>query len=85
MLNEYEQEYAGSTTELSSQYFDDDDELEGDPVAEHAVIDRVAEGGVAGRKACGLGLHGEQVGAAGGLTRDDADRPVAGGGRREGG
>ncbi len=48
VLNEYEQEYAGSTTELSSQYFDDDKELEGDdvlfPAGYGAITDHLAKG-----------------------------------------
>ena len=48
MLNEYEQEYAGSATELSSRYFDDDNELEGGdvlfPAGYGAITDHLAKG-----------------------------------------
>ena len=48
VLNEYEQEYAGSATELSSRYFDDDNELEGGdvlfPAGYGAITDHLAKG-----------------------------------------
>ena len=48
VLNEYEQEYAGSATDLSSRYFDDDNEIDGDdvlfPAGYGAITDHLAKG-----------------------------------------
>ena len=48
VLNEYEQEYAGSATELSGRYFDDDNEIEGAdvlfPAGYGAIPDHLAKG-----------------------------------------